>query len=84
MSVAATLRFPGHIRQDLEQGLGDLSGKSFYERAGKALRVLGDFILLGEEEQGLEALKARVSEDVASWLNEHAREAVGRVKACYR
>jgi hypothetical protein len=75
----ATRRFPDHIRADLETALLDLSEGSFVERTGKALRVLGDYVLLGEIEQGLADLRARVSGDVSLWLDKHASEAITRL-----
>jgi hypothetical protein len=79
----ATVQFPDHISADLEDALADLSGRLFEERAGKALRALGDYVLLGQEEKGLTDLKARVSGDVAAWLDEYSPTAVMRVKKRY-
>jgi len=75
----ATRRFPDHIRADLETALLDLSEGSFVERTGKALRVLGDYVLLGEIEHGLADLRARISGDVTLWLDKHVSEVITRV-----
>jgi hypothetical protein len=81
--MEATRRFPDYISADLENAMVDLDAKSFEERVGKALRVLGDYVLLGQKEKGLVEIKAKVSDDVAVWLDKYAAEAVKCVKYRY-
>lgn len=79
-----TVRFPEVIKADLDQALKDLNGSRLEQKVGKALRALGDFVLLGDYEPGIIELKARVSDDVARWLDKHADKAFNRIKNNYR
>lgn len=81
--VEATCRFPKFIRADLEKVQKSLCGQTFEERAGKALGAFGNYILLGEADEGLKKIKRMVSPDVAVWLEKHEAEAIECVKHRY-
>ena len=86
--VEATRQFPDMLRADIRQTESDLTAAvarpvspqvprafMYQEQESVALRLYGLHVLLGDAEQALPAIQARVAPPVASWLAAHAAEA---------
>jgi hypothetical protein len=77
--IEATQDFPDHVRDELTGAEKDLRTAiaDGDEQAieGMAIGVYAHHVLLGDEDQALDALTEQVPDGVASWLREHADEA---------
>jgi hypothetical protein len=89
----ATRMFPDRVRADRQAAETELDSvlrdpdATFEDAAGLALQAYGDDVLLGDHVAGLRALLLRLRAadrpDVASWLDEHARDAQVLVDALF-
>jgi hypothetical protein len=86
--VEATRQFPGRLRADIQRTESDLTQAvarpvspqvprqfMYQEQESVALRLFGLHVLLGDAEQALPGIQARVAPPVAAWLAAHAAEA---------
>ena len=80
----ATEDFPDHVRERLEKARKELVLKTGASSEPELLRGLtvglfAHYVLLGEEEEGLDVIDRTASSDEARWLREHADEAAALV-----
>jgi hypothetical protein len=83
--VDATTDFKAHLReqrdetqQDLEKAIANDADEAAVK--GGALALFGHYVLLGQEQSGLDDVAAAVPAEVGDWLREHAEEAVALIK----
>jgi hypothetical protein len=94
--VEATRQFPDLLRADIRQTESDLTQAvarpassqvprafMYQEQESVALRLYGLHVLLGDAEQALPGIQARVAPPAATWLAAHAAEAADRMAQRY-
>jgi hypothetical protein len=83
--VDATGDFPQHVRKSLEDARKDLASAIARKEdtvglEGLALGVFGHYVLIGQEESGLDDVATSVPDDVAQWLRDHAEAAIALIR----
>jgi hypothetical protein len=80
----STRQYPQVIRAELNEALRNVDRTTGEQQKATALRALGNYVLSGEPYKGLAHIRLRLSEDVASWLNEEALHTIVRVNNRYK